>query len=212
MVARLFLLLGCLFSAHLWASEAVLLGSSAAEIVLNPYTEIYEDKSGQADFQFVASSDISFTPNPEGESVFGYTPSNFWFRWSVKNQAEEQEWVVVVGSALLDSVEFYRPDLEGGFSKVATGDRTPFTSREVDYRHFAFRLQVPTNEEKRYYLKVNNSGLVEAPLRLMTAENFYKRLVSWLICRVSLFSLSGRNIRTGITRVGWVLEGLACFL
>ena len=49
---------------------------------------------------------------------------------------------------LIDSLDLYEPAADGGWRRHATGDRTPFGTRDVAHRDFLFPLTLPRRQRR----------------------------------------------------------------
>lgn len=100
-------------------------------------------------FQRVESS----TPN------FGFSRSSYWLRFTVHGQSTGgAPQFLEVRNPLLNNVELYERRGVEIIRRYITGDVHPFNSRPVDHPNFILPLNIPINESREYYLKVNTGG------------------------------------------------------
>lgn len=70
---------------------------------------------------------------PDGYSFSrGYTSSGYWFKFDLifsPERLNNNRWLLEIPFPLLDYVDLYMPDGNGGFSVIETGDRRPFFNR-----------------------------------------------------------------------------------
>lgn len=131
-----------------------------------------EDASRQLRIEQVADAERSagfIATDPEFAS-FGLSRSAYWLRITVP--PGDQPLVLEVATPYLDKLDFHRPRSGGGYELVATGDHRPFATREIDYHHPAFRLATSARAESVHYLRVENAGALQIPLRFRTADEF----------------------------------------
>ena len=76
---------------------------------------------------------------------------------------------------LIDSLDLFEPVQGGEWHKHATGDRTPFGSRDVAHRDFLFPLTVPPGSDVTYYLRFRSQGPIDINLSLLDPERCRRR-------------------------------------
>ena len=55
---------------------------------------------------------------------------------------------------LIDSLDLYEPRPMAAGGVHSTGDRKPFSSRDVEHRDFLFPLTLPANSDRTFYLRL----------------------------------------------------------
>lgn len=100
----------------------------------------------------------------------GYTRDVHWLRFTVQAPAAGERWLEVQ-PAFLDDVRLYEPTGEG-FRERRAGDRLPFSAREVPYRAFVFKLAVPDDAARIYYLRVQTTSTSLAFVKLWQPDDF----------------------------------------
>ena len=68
---------------------------------------------------------------------------------------------------LIDSLDLYEPLPDFTWRQHATGDRRPFSSRDVAHRDFLFPLTVPAGTERTFYLRYASQGPIDINLSLL---------------------------------------------
>lgn len=137
---------------------------------------VFEDPAGTETIQSVAEGDPRrFRPLAGPSFAGGYTRSTHWFRVIV--DAPEGEWWLEILPPILDDVRLYSPDLRHpeGFLERWQGDRLPFTSREINYRGFVFRMPEAAPGPQTLYLRVSSTSSSMVLMRFATPANFMTR-------------------------------------
>ncbi len=107
-----------------------------------------------------------------GRFAVGYDNRAFWLRFSVSDsQVRARQWWLEIAPALLDRVELYEQLPGGGFSRRQTGDRSPFSTRDIPYNNFVFALS-PQAQPTTYYLRVESDSTVWVNARIWHASLF----------------------------------------
>lgn len=141
--------------------------ADVASLPLGSHVEVLEDASGTLDFDAVRAS-TAFKPAPPALGTnFGFTRSSWWVRFTLANRGDvDRELMLREDYPLIDYLELWAPDRSGGWRHVATGDRTPFATREFVHRDFIFGLDVPAQSERTVYLRAHSDGPVDLNLLL----------------------------------------------
>jgi signal transduction histidine kinase/CheY-like chemotaxis protein len=105
----------------------------------------------------------------------GITSSGYWlrFRLNVPSELIDNPWLLEIPFPLLDYVALYSPDKNTAYSVFVTGDRSPFSQRDLNTTDFVFTLQ-PEQENNVYYLHVKTKNGLQVPLYLWNVDHFPK--------------------------------------
>jgi diguanylate cyclase (GGDEF)-like protein len=131
---------------------------------------LLEDRSGTLNIAQVTSAPANedFIPATPKSANVGFSDSAWWVRVTVRNRGDASRFLYLRQDyPLIDSVDLYEPVAGGGWHKHATGDRTPFGTRDVAHRDFLFPLTVPANSDATYYLRFSSQGAVDINLSLL---------------------------------------------
>lgn len=131
------------------------------------------DKGGKLDIAQVAApaTQEKFTPLP-GNLGAGYVQDVYWLRFTLdRSSTAPVEWILDVLPTYLDDLRLYEPDGHGEMREHRSGDLLPFSTREVEYRGFAFRLSVPEGTSV-YYLRLRSTSSMAAILQLWQEADF----------------------------------------
>lgn len=102
----------------------------------------------------------------------GYGNAAYWLRFTL--DAPAGEWIVDVLPPYLNDVRLYEPDLTrpGSHREHSTGNLLPFSSREFDYRGFAFRVNKIDDLPQTFYLRIATTSSVNVVVRAWSPEHF----------------------------------------
>ncbi|WP_166255441.1 sensor domain-containing diguanylate cyclase [Marinobacter salicampi] len=141
------------------------------------------------------------------ELVFANSPSTFWFSLSVHNPSRRAGlWYLELSYAPVDHLAIWISG-DSSQSLIETGDRTEFSTRAVDYRHFLAPVALEAGESKTITLRIESSGAINVPLFLkepgelisqsnhntLTNGFFYGSLLIFSVFNLLLFLSSGRS-------------------
>ena len=153
-----------------WLATAGVIGASRGP-ELRDLAEL-EDPAGTWSADEVARAS-TFAPVKAEGVAHGYTPSAWWFRFTVHGPAGQ--WWLDVLPAFLDDVRLYAPATGGGFTEQRAGDSLPFSSRDVAYRGFVFKLHHPDAQPRTYLLRVRTSSTLALLPRVVAPDQFLAR-------------------------------------
>jgi signal transduction histidine kinase len=115
---------------------------------------------------------------PSSDMRFGHVPgAALWVRFRARNRAPEaRAFLLEVGYSHLDDVTLFVPRAAGDGERVSLGDRQPFETRAVPHPDFFFEQELGPDSSQTYYLRVQTSGLLNAPLTVWTERAFMDRM------------------------------------
>jgi diguanylate cyclase (GGDEF)-like protein len=149
------------FSASLPAAP-VEVDAGLTQMDLAPRLEVLEDPTGKLSFDAVQQS-TAFKPLPK----IGFSHSAWWVRVTLANASGNDLQVQLRQDyPLIDYIDLWQPDRNGGWRQIQTGDQRPFSTREFDHRDFIFALDLPAASQRTFYLRFASSGPVDISLSL----------------------------------------------
>jgi len=150
------------------------ISSGFEESSLKSHLEVFEDSSGTLGLEEVRARPFQKT----GDEIWsrGLSDSVHWLRFSLRNDGDSSDPLFLeLYYPLLDHVSLFRLLPDGSFSESVTGDRLPFSKREVQHRNFLFLLRIPPGQIRDYYLKVSSQGPLQVPLRLRSGKDILQK-------------------------------------
>ncbi|HEX5392145.1 MAG TPA: sensor histidine kinase [Rhodocyclaceae bacterium] len=94
----------------------------------------------------------------------GYVSRPHWVKIELDRTPESSpEWLLEVEPPYLDNIQLYRPNAEGGYTRVQGGDTFPFSSRAIIHRNTVFPLPLPDGSTTLYLRVATTSTMIVAP-------------------------------------------------
>jgi diguanylate cyclase (GGDEF)-like protein len=134
--------------------------------------ELLEDRVGNLDVAAVSTApvDARFISTTLESTNIGFSASAWWARITVRNPSDSSRLVYLRQDyPLIDYLDLYEPS-EGGWKVHSTGDRRPFSSRDVEHRDFLFPLTLPARSDRTFYLRYASQGPVDINLSLLDSD------------------------------------------
>lgn len=163
------------FALPAGAVAPVELGASDDAVALSPHMDFRHDLAGvdAAEDAWRRVDRGEFRPVPDGNPAFGFQDGAYWFHAVLVNRHPlEQRWLMVQEYALSDYVDVWLRYADGRTTHQASGDRLPFSSRSVRYRHPNFLLELPQDEPVGLLVRVRSQSSMQVPLVAYTRTAF----------------------------------------
>lgn len=157
---------------------SIILTDASEEYALAPHLEILRDPTRQLTIQDVSSPAFSerFTPNQQTIPNLGITTDAIWVRFRVQNDASAPiQWLLALHEQRHGQVDLYLPNGDESFRVKQTGRNLPFTSRDVPYREFVFRLEPSGGAQETVYLRLESASPMIVPLTIWSTAAFAQR-------------------------------------
>ncbi|MCO6500593.1 MAG: hypothetical protein J5I47_09480, partial [Vicingus serpentipes] len=154
------------------SSRPVIIDDSYHEEKIGQYIEIYRDDNNFSFKEVIEKNE--FVLNQTLIPNIGLTPSNIWIRVTVKNKTNTPSLLLDLEYPMLDEVEFFYPDSNGNYSSILLNENY---SKERKYKNpdYTFDLNIPKNELKTYYLRVNNIEQIILPLSIRQSRTLWEK-------------------------------------
>lgn len=155
-----------LAAANARAADAVVVDAPFSQMTLEHRVDVLEDASGHMDFDAVRNSG-AFKPAPDVGTNFGFTRSAWWLRFTLNNTGDsDYQAFLREDYPLIDYLDLWAERADGSVRHTATGDRTPFSTREFTHRDFLFELTVPPHSQRTYFVRGATDGALDLSLKL----------------------------------------------
>ncbi|MEA5537219.1 hybrid sensor histidine kinase/response regulator [Crocosphaera sp. XPORK-15E] len=159
-------------------NRPIILKSNKIKYPISLNLDILEDKSRKLTIKEITSPEYSsqFIPNNQKTPNLGFSPSNFWVRFSVKNEAyPDLKWLLVLNDARMGYIDFYIPTPDkSDFIVKKTGKAFPFKTRDIPHHSFVFNLPIAQKEETTFYFRFNAITTMYFPLAIWERESFFR--------------------------------------
>ena len=134
------------------------------------------DQTGRIDApsMFEAIGTGRFQKLPDDSATFGFSPHTYWLHAQIENTAASNDrWLLVLAYPLLDYVSVYvRPNGSSSYESYSSGDRVPFSSRAIAYRHPNFWLHIEQGKKIDVLVRVQSESSIQVPLKLYSPSAF----------------------------------------
>jgi len=174
-----------------WLLLSVILSSKALgqapvvfkgdDIVIGDHVSVLEDPTSRLNIDQVKNSP-RFTPSKVQVPNFQLSKSDFWLRFTIKNESADSHLLLSLEYPSLDVCDFYYP-VNGTYQLQQYSDNLPFDQRKYKHQNFLFDISIPPGGTATYYLRVNSGEQMVLPLILGTpqkiAEHFLSQQILW---------------------------------
>jgi signal transduction histidine kinase len=107
---------------------------------------------------------------------FGYSKARHWLKIEIENSSsEERDWILEFGYPLIQVLHVYRYTGDGGLESWHTGKLAPFDSRPIAHRNYLFNFTSGKGGRTTFYLMVESSGTLLAPITVYSQKEFLSR-------------------------------------
>lgn len=109
---------------------------------------------------------------PESEFVthknfnFGLSPKAYWIKFNATSNDPNINWLLEISHPVLDHVDLYSPEDNGGYSVQKSGDALPFNDRIIKHRTFVFNLLLKENQANTFYIRISSESTVSVPMKI----------------------------------------------
>jgi signal transduction histidine kinase len=139
-----------------FAQQPIILTDSTTLISIGKQIDVLEDPREHLTFKQILSAQYQSQFKESNQKIpnYGIKQTAVWCRFIIKNLSDK-DWVLNVDFPNLHSVILYQP-VDENYIKQETGRSFAFRKRLIKNRSFIFPLQLKANEEKEFYLRIEN--------------------------------------------------------
>ncbi|MBL4797653.1 MAG: sensor histidine kinase [Oleispira sp.] len=178
LVACVLLFIG---SAHSHATRFDL--QRAGNHQLGQYIEYWEDTAA-ADPSLVEVSRLEQWQATTSDNInLGFSPSSFWFKSIINQQAADLNWFIRITYPPLDRIDLYLcqqeviSNIESECELTSTGDRIPFDQRARFNPNYIIPLDLQSGDNF-LYIKVATEGSYQLPISIIDEQNLNEYLAT----------------------------------
>ncbi len=132
---------------------------------------VLADRAGTETIASVSAPAAASRFEPVSEALnAGYTRDAHWLRFTLQAPTAG-EWWLEVQPSMLDDIRLFEPAGDT-FRERRGGDWLPFSAREVPYRAFVFKLALPDEKPRTFYLRVKTTGTSLVFVHLWQPDEF----------------------------------------
>lgn len=155
------------------SAQTIVFKDNKRLLQIGRYLELYTDKSNQLSFEEVQHQ--SFSPSGQDVPNLQITPYTQWARFSITNNSTANHLMLEVESPTIDDITIYERRPDGSYASTRLGEFVPFQARGYDHQNYRFKLTIPQDSTKQYYLRVKAGEQLQLPIYLGTAETIYEK-------------------------------------
>ena len=137
----------------------------------------------------------NFTVSNKTSLTFSSQENNVWIKFKVKNLSNDSHWILSIDYADIPDILLYEKNTNNNLSLIEnSGNLHAFKNRGDNDSYFNFQLNVPTNQEKEYYLNIISRHPFEVPLFISDASttattSFTANLFMGIYCGIFLSTI-----------------------
>lgn len=143
---------------------------TAVNKVDNFQIEHYYDAKAVLDIKNI--SQLNFNKTSNSQFTFGYLNGNRWFKIKIKNQSQNENFVLYFTEPLWQQFDLYTND-KGIWNISHAGLLTPLNQREISDVNPAFTIHIPKNSEKVVYVCGNTVSGQIGEFEIYTQKYYY---------------------------------------
>lgn len=166
------LLLSLIGVQCLSAQEPVLF--KGKNIVIGTHISILEDPDNKLHLEDVQKSK-AFVPSKVPIPNLQLSKSDFWIKFSIKNESDLNKLILALEYPMLSVCEFYSIR-DGKVQKMSYNE--PFANRKYKHQNFIFDVDLPKGETANYFLRVKSSEQMVLPLILGPPKEMAEKLLT----------------------------------
>jgi len=161
----------------------VTLQGKAADIVLNKANQ--KQQIGRQLEVLQAGKELRFGDvlrsnqfRPSGADVpnIGLSPNSVWFKFTISNPTDNQNFLLEIAYPLLDEVDFFVPDSARRYKRITTGESVSFSNRLYKNPNYIFDLNIPKNQSVTYYLKIKSTKQIILPITVNQSTALWQNI------------------------------------
>ena len=162
------------FAAH--AEKQLHVDADDKQRDISPYLYWVADANNELTFEQVKNLPHDEFNQPDKYSFSkGYTSTGYWLKFNLNFNPDlfGSHWLLEIPFPLLDYVALYSPTPNGEYKVSQTGDRSPFSQRDIDTTNFVFQVE-PFQQHNTFYIHVKTQDSLQVPLHLWNETAFIK--------------------------------------
>lgn len=101
----------------------------------------------------------------------GIGTANYWLKFKILNTTDETKLMVGIPYAVLDSIDFYEVQGNSVLRKISVGDNYLFGQRKFLQTDFLFDIELPTDSQKTFFVKISSGEQIIVPVMVGTEKN-----------------------------------------
>lgn len=163
-----------LFSNSCFAlSPSIPLTEQTQTLQVNTF-QIFADKTGSMTQEQVSNAVFE---EYHGTLLESKPQGSLWLRFDLQREENaSNEWLFEFNMPLVKQVDLYELQTDGTFLARHFNYLNDWDKREVDYRNVVFKLSLPANQSKRFYLKILSDIPISASVQIWHPKKFQENI------------------------------------
>lgn len=143
-------------------------------LVIGDHVSILEDPTNTLELNNVAKS-TGFVPSKVEIPNMQLSSSDFWLKFSIKNESNQEHIILALEYPMLSTCEFYAIT-DGKVQKLSYS--TVFSHRKYKHQNFLFDVHITPGTAETYFLRVKSTEQMVLPLILGTPKVMAESLLT----------------------------------
>lgn len=143
-------------------------------IVIGDHVSIQEDPTNKLGLKDIRRSK-SFVPSGVSIPNLQLSSSDFWLKFTIKNESDQEHLILALEYPMLGTCEFYAIT-DGQVQKLSYN--TSFSHRKYQHQNFLFDVRIIPGTTEEYFLRVKSTEQMVLPLILGTPKNIAENLAT----------------------------------
>lgn len=120
----------------------------------------------------VAASDSTGWQATRADQIYPVTAGHaLWIRFTLPPAPDAERWYLELPDSSVNKVALFSLDSAGQWSEQAAGDAVPVNAWPIPHRHPLLPLVVSAEEPKKYFVRIENTRALAAPLRFVSESH-----------------------------------------
>jgi len=139
---------------------------------LGVHIQYMEDRTGKAQIAEISALTKGWTVSKKDVITIGYSPSAWWFRFTLDNPAREiKEILLEVDNSRFERIDLHAPDGKGSFATFNGGTDYHFKTRDIVDKNFVYHLMIQPGQST-CYLRIQSTNSINFMLKSWTLNRF----------------------------------------
>jgi diguanylate cyclase len=147
---------------------------SGKPLLIGKGLQFFEDKTSTYSIETIRAENIEWQTNPDKVFNQGYSASNWWIKFDIKNLGVANNMVLEISYPVLDYIDIYFEYNNELIAQYAMGDKLPFDQRPFQHRLFLAPLEMESGQTQTVYIRLNSSSSIQAPIAIRDIKEFYE--------------------------------------
>lgn len=145
---------------------------------LYEYAQLAKAENGDININSILEdeSNLEFTTLISENQSVGFSTDNYWLTFDLENSSNTPEiYYLQTARPVTDVANLFQVANKNNITEFKSGDAIAFSERQVEHRKTIFKIELPKNSTRQFYLHLRSDGeTLNLPLVLHTESQFWK--------------------------------------